>query len=214
MPERRRPVANLLGLAVLGLLLERPMHPYEMATTLRDRDKDTSFNVKRASLYDVVEALHRAGWIEAQGTERAGRRPERTVYAQTELGHTEFVAWLDELLRVPVKEFPSFLGAVSYLGALGPERAAAALEDRVTRLDEEIDRLRQTQDKVLGEQVPRLFVIEIDYVITMAEAERDWAERMVRDIRSGALGWPTLETRNGTALWVTPDQQDTLRPRL
>lgn len=60
MAVRKRPVSNLLGLAVLGLLLEQPMHPYEMAATLRERNKDTSFKVRTGSLYDVVEALVRA----------------------------------------------------------------------------------------------------------------------------------------------------------
>ena len=32
----KRKVSNPLALAVLGLLCERPMHPYEMSTTLRD----------------------------------------------------------------------------------------------------------------------------------------------------------------------------------
>ena len=136
MSARKRPVSNLLGLTVLGLLLEQPMHPYEMATTLRERNKDTSFKVKTGSLYDVVESLERAGWIEEHSTERAGRRPERKVYAHTELGREEFMSWLDELVRAPVKEYPSFLAAVSYLGALGPERAVQALGERITRLGE------------------------------------------------------------------------------
>ena len=72
MAVRRRPVSNLLGLAVLGLLLEQPMHPYEMAATLRERNKDTSFKVKNGSLYDVVESLVRAGWIAEHSVERAG----------------------------------------------------------------------------------------------------------------------------------------------
>ncbi|WP_328406308.1 PadR family transcriptional regulator (plasmid) [Streptomyces sp. NBC_00390] len=191
MAKRRRPVSNLLGLAVLGLLIEQPMHPYEMAVTLRERNKDASFKIRTGSLYDVVEALHRAGWIAAQTTERAGRRPERTVYTQTELGRQEFVLWLEELVCVPVKEYPSFLAAVSYLGALGPERAAQALEQRIIVLDEQIDQIRQAQAEVLDKQVPRLFVLEADYAAAMAEAERDWCRRIVEEMHDGTLSWPS-----------------------
>ncbi|GFH36520.1 PadR family transcriptional regulator [Streptomyces pacificus] len=202
MSTRKRPVSNLLGLAVLGLLLERPMHPYEMATTLRERNKDTSFKVKTGSLYDVVESLVRAGWIAEHSTERAGRRPERRVYAHTELGRKEFMSWLDELVRTPAREYPRFLAAVSYLGALGPERAVRALRERTARLNEEIDQARQTQAEVLRHQTPRLFVIELEYALTMAEAERDWAGRIADEIQDGTLAWPELTTRQGRQVWT------------
>ncbi|MET9803545.1 PadR family transcriptional regulator [Streptomyces sp. NPDC006368] len=208
MAVRKRPVSNLLGLAVLGLLLEQPMHPYEMAATLRERNKDTSFKVKTGSLYDVVESLARAGWIAEHSTERAGRRPERTVYAHTELGHQEFMSWLDELVRTPVKEYPSFLAAVSYLGALGPERAVQALQERITRLDDQIDQARQARAAVLDQQTPRLFVIELEYALTMAEAERDWARRIVGEIHDGTLSWPELTTRDGREVWTDQDEME------
>ena len=98
----RRKIANTLALAVLGLLQERPMHPYEMASTLRERHKDSSFKINSGSLYDTVEALAREGWIEPVETDRDGRRPERTVYAFTALGQREFLAWIDELIATPV----------------------------------------------------------------------------------------------------------------
>jgi DNA-binding PadR family transcriptional regulator len=201
-------VSNLLGLAVLGLLLEKPMHPYEMAATLRERNKDTSFKVKNGSLYDVVESLVRAGWIAEHSTERAGRRPERTVYAHTELGRKEFMSWLDELVRTPVKEYPSFLAAVSYLGALGPERAALALRERIAHLDEEIAEGRRAQTEALGLQTPRLFVIELEYALTMAEAERNWALQIAGEIQDGRLNWPELTTREGRQVWSDQDESE------
>ncbi|MEV5935211.1 PadR family transcriptional regulator [Streptomyces sp. NPDC052079] len=208
MAVRKRPVSNLLGLAVLGLLLEQPMHPYEMAATLRERNKDTSFKVRTGSLYDVVDALVRAGWIAEHSTERAGRRPERTVYAHTDLGRKEFMSWLDELVRTPVKEYPSFLAAVSYLGALGPERAVQALRERIARLDEQIEEARQARTAVLDQHTPRLFVIELEYALTMAEAERDWARRIVAEVDDGTLTWPELTTKEGREVWTDQDETE------
>lgn len=205
MPTPRRPVSNLLGIAVLGLLLEQPMHPYEMAATLRERNKDTSFKVKTGSLYDVVESLAKAGWIAEHSTERAGRRPERTVYAHTELGRKEFMSWLDELVRTPLKEYPRFLAAVSYLGVLGPDRAVLALQERIARLDEQIDDFRKGQSDVLAQQTPRLFVIELEYALTMAESERDWARGIVGEIQDGTLTWPELTTKEGRQVWTDQD---------
>ncbi|MBV8090642.1 MAG: hypothetical protein JO139_13925, partial [Alphaproteobacteria bacterium] len=41
--------ANPLALAVLALLFERPMHPYEMAATLKQRNKDESIKIRYGS---------------------------------------------------------------------------------------------------------------------------------------------------------------------
>src|SRR5258707_7653142 len=104
----RRKVNNPLALAVLASLFERPMHPYEMASTMRERGKDQSIKLNYGSLYTVVEALQQHGLIVAQETERAGRRPERTIYRLTDAGRMELIDWVSELLSTPAKEFTRF----------------------------------------------------------------------------------------------------------
>ncbi|MFJ9784987.1 PadR family transcriptional regulator [Amycolatopsis sp. NPDC101161] len=188
MPPRK--IRNTLALALLGLLLERPMHPYEMASTLRERYKDSSFKINPGSLYDTVESLAKHRWIEPVETVREGNRPERTVYAHTELGRQEFVAWLDELVREPVTEYPKFVAAVSYLGALGPERAADALEERARHLAARIDGANTALDETVGKGAPRLFMIEVEFVRHAWQAELDWARATAAEIRSGSLPWP------------------------
>ena len=72
--------ANPLALAVLACLNERPMHPYEVAQTLRSRAKHESIRLNYGSLYGVVEQLEKRGFIAGAETVREGRRPERTIY--------------------------------------------------------------------------------------------------------------------------------------
>src|SRR5699024_10625982 len=52
--SRRRP-NNPLALAVLTMLYEHPMHPYEMSRTLRERGKEASIRLNHGSLYSVVD---------------------------------------------------------------------------------------------------------------------------------------------------------------
>jgi DNA-binding PadR family transcriptional regulator len=85
----KRPVANPLALAVLSCLWERPMYPYEMTTSLRERGKEDSIRLNFGSLYAVIKSLEKHGLIEATHTEREGNRPERIVYDITEAGRTE-----------------------------------------------------------------------------------------------------------------------------
>ncbi|MGR6920157.1 PadR family transcriptional regulator [[Actinomadura] parvosata] len=184
-------MSNALGLAVLGLLIETPLHPHAMAATLRERGLDRVFKVTTGSLYDVVRALERAGWIEARETIKVGARPERTVYQHTALGRAEFARWVEELIRVPSAEYPKFLSAVSYLGALGPDGATAALRDRAARVRAALEEHRREHGELLASgKVPRLFVVEVEYAIRMQEAELGWIEEIVTDIETGQLPWP------------------------
>jgi DNA-binding PadR family transcriptional regulator len=82
----KRKLSNPLALAVLVHVAEQPRHPYEIAQVLRERGKDGSIKINYGSLYTVVQSLERHGFIEAAGTERDGRRPERTVYGITATG--------------------------------------------------------------------------------------------------------------------------------
>ena len=124
MPRPAR--SNPLALAVLVTLYERPMHPYEVAQTLRQRAKQESVRLNYGSLYAVVEGLERRGLIKARETVREGKRPERTVYEITDEGSREMVDWMTELIGVPAKEYPAFMAGLSFLGALDARRGTAA----------------------------------------------------------------------------------------
>jgi DNA-binding PadR family transcriptional regulator len=182
----RDALANPVALAALGALLERPMHPYQLARVLAGR----GVPVNRGSLYDTVDAMTRAGWVEPRPAERAGTRPQRTPYALTEAGRAELARRLDHQVRVPRREFPEFFGAVSHIGVLGKEAAAGALRDRAGQLATLIADDQRRLDEALAAAAPRLFVIEADYALAMLRAERDWVLALADDITSGRLAWP------------------------
>ncbi len=206
-----RKISNTLALAVLGLLQERSMHPYEMAATLRERHKDSSFKVNSGTLYDTVEALVRHGWIDSVETAREGRRPERTVYAPTELGQGEFIRWIDELIRTPITEYPKFMAAVSYLGALGPDGAADALTERAGHLDKRIEQTKAVLADTVGSgAVPRLFMIEVECALHAWEAELIWTRKTITEIRENTLFWPQVERTEQGWTWSAPHGQQGL----
>jgi DNA-binding PadR family transcriptional regulator len=184
---RKRKVANPLALAVLALLSERPMHPYEMSTTLRERAKEESIKLNYGSLYSVVESLRRHELIDVQETVREGRRPERTVYAITDLGRRELVDWMAELLSIPVKEFTQFEAALSLMPVIGPDDVRRLLETRLTRLDAEIAAMGGIMDEMVKRGMPYLFAVESDYVRALRRAEREFVAGLIDKIASGEL---------------------------
>ncbi|MGV9565649.1 PadR family transcriptional regulator [Streptomyces sp. NPDC003480] len=186
MATKRRKLGNPLALAVMVLLTERPMHPYEIAQTLRRRGKDTSLKINYGSLYTVVQNLEKHGFVEVAEVQRQGNRPERTLYGITDAGREEAAEWLSDLLAVPVAEFPIFGAALSLMGALHPEEVARLLAERLGSLEVRAASLRGVLDK-LHETLPRLFLIESEYELHMVEAEAAWVRGILAELRAGTF---------------------------
>jgi DNA-binding PadR family transcriptional regulator len=197
MPTFAHP-SNPLALAVLALLFERPMHPYEMAATLKQRHKGESIKIRYGSLYTVIELLAKRGWIAAKETSREGKRPERTVYVLTPSGCDELRAWMQDLLRDPVREYPQFAAGLSLLPVLPPEEAVALLRHRALRLSAEATRIEthlaelpqqdipaapaELPPQLVGKKFPPLFVVEAEYALALIKAELAFVNELVRRI--------------------------------
>jgi DNA-binding PadR family transcriptional regulator len=189
----RRKVSNPLAFAVLGSLGERPMHPYEISTMLKARGKDGSIKLNYGSLYSVVTALEKNGFIEAVETVRDGNRPERTVYAITPAGRDEFDDWLAELLGRPEKDFSQLEAGLAYLPAFAPDRVADLLEQRAGVLEQEIAKLEGMHDVMRSKKLPEIFWIESEFRVELLRTEITFARRLAERIRADDL--------EGTAFW-------------
>jgi DNA-binding PadR family transcriptional regulator len=183
----KRKVSNPLALAVMALLFERPMHPYEMVSTMRERNKDEAIRLRYSSLYSVVGAMEREGLVVELETRRDGKRPERTVYGITEAGRAEFLAWLRELLREPMKEYTRFTAGLSFVAALPPREAVALLDQRAGLLQEEVECMRSRMDGAMGQGLARLFLVEDEYELVLREAELSWVRGLVREMEDGTF---------------------------
>ncbi|MDM7830206.1 PadR family transcriptional regulator [Cellulomonas edaphi] len=207
---------NPLALAVLALLWERPMHPYEMSMTLRERRKDESVRLNFGSLYSVVDSLVKHGLVEAASTEREGNRPQRTVYRITDAGAAEAVDWMTDLVQTPVKEFPQFEAALSFLPLLPPDDVARLLRLRAANLDRAITVLATTVDGARAQGLPDVFALEADYELAVLRAELGFVNGLAASIADGSLGgvelWRTLHAQSPGGR-IDPDQlADALAP--
>jgi DNA-binding PadR family transcriptional regulator len=183
----RRRVSNPLALAVLSCLNERPMHPYEISTTLRSRGKEQSIKLNYGSLYAVVESLQKHGLVVARETTREGRRPERTVYEITEAGVTEFEDWLAELLSTPVRDFTSLEAGLSLMPGLPPDEVARLLGDRAVSLRGELRALDAMLAEAEAMGLPELFVVESTFRRRMLQTELDYVCELAEGIRTSAF---------------------------
>ena len=189
---KQRKVGNLLALAVLATVTQRPMHPYEIASLLRARGKEDDMQIKWGSLYTVVRNLTKHGLLEVVESQREGARPERTVYRITDAGREELVDWTRELVALQQPEHPRFKAGLSVLAVLPPDEAASALRERLEALQRAIANQRTSLAQHAAE-VPRLFLVEEEYELALREAEAAWVRALLDELDSGTFpglaGW-------------------------
>ncbi len=183
---KRRKLGNPLALAVMALLGERPMHPYEIAQVLRQRGKEHSIKINYGSLYTVVQNLEKHGFVEVTGVQRQGNRPERTLYGLTDEGRIELHDWLADLVSVPQREYPAFEAALSLLLVLPYDEAVALLAQRQRELETRSAGVRGALRR-LSAELPRIFLIETEYQAHMMEAEAEWIRGFLQELDEGTM---------------------------
>lgn len=198
---------STIALAVLAFLYEAPMHPYRMQQLIKERGKDEVINMRqRASLYQTIKYLLRAQLIKIRETEREQKRPERTIYALTEEGRKTMVSWLRAMLATPTSEFPEFPAALAYLPLLSPTDALSQLETRAAALAAEFTRI-ETQLHNAAQSVPRLFLIEMEYLRTTLATESAWVQSLIEELQTGRITWSEEWNTEIAAQLTTPDEE-------
>jgi len=178
--------------AVLALLAEEPMHAYRMQQLIKQRGIDLVVNVRnRSGLYTALERLCREELIRVQAVERDLRHPERTVYAITAAGREHLLAGLRDGLASPAADFPLFPAIVSFMHLLEPADAREHLTRRAAVLQARLDQTDAVIANSRNALVPRVHLLEHEYLHCAAVAELSWVLQAITDLDSGALWWET-----------------------
>ncbi|MGY2745406.1 PadR family transcriptional regulator [Arthrobacter sp. UYCu723] len=178
-----------LGVAALSLLVEEPMHPYEMYQLLMARHEDRLVKVRPGTLYHAVGRLEEQGLVEATGTDREGNRPERTTYEISEAGREALIQRLQDMLAKPVNEYPSFPLAISEAYNLPAGVVVELLGLRLADLQGQLNFLVAAEERVQAKGVERKYWIDLAYQQTMLRAEIGWIRNLQDQLGGGQLHW-------------------------
>jgi DNA-binding PadR family transcriptional regulator len=189
-----------LALTVLAMLNYEPLHPYGIQRLLKQWGKDQVVNVgQRAGLYRTIERLLAAELIEVRETGRDQQYPERTVYQATETGRVTAHRWLAEMVAEPKQEFPQFPAALSNLLMLLPDEAQQVLEQRADALEAALAELRSSLDEEAAGGLPRVTMLESEYLVAVTQAELAWVRSVIEDLRARRLSWNASSLRAAAA---------------
>lgn len=169
-------------LFILGALARGgPMHGHQIRRDAQTDRTELWTDIKVGSLYAALNRMAAEGVIEMVRTERAGNLPSRTVYAITEEGRKELSALRAAILRdTRLRPDPVDL-ALQYSQDMPEEELLAAVADRRTALDAELQSWRHLQEAA----APYLTGVEplgFQHQLIRLEAELAWHDLVLQEL--------------------------------
>jgi DNA-binding PadR family transcriptional regulator len=197
-PSRDRS-GDVTRIALLGALSRRPMHGYDVKTTLAAWSMDWWADIQSGSIYAGLKKLEQDGLIEIVETSRNGNRPERRVFQITELGKREFVRMLREAwLSITRFSRPIDL-AVSFYDVLGRGEIVELLEQRIVHLTGMAQLFDPAHIGTMASDAQEAVVIDLrDHELRLINAEIEWTKQLLERISSDVYP-KTYGTRRGGA---------------
>ena len=165
---------------MLGLLLGRPMHGYEMARYFDRDDLSEVCPIEQSMLYTYLRNVEERGlvcWSEV----RVGLRPPRKLFELTEAGRATIEAWLDEPVQRLREVRLDFLLKLYFLHGLDRVREKALLGRQIAVCDAYHERLLAHEAEGLG------------FARLVAASKRSGAESTLRWLREYAWQLETEE---------------------
>ncbi|TDV43616.1 PadR family transcriptional regulator [Actinophytocola oryzae] len=156
-------------LTLLGLLVEKPRHGYELEEVITARGMRDWTEIGFSSIYYLLTKLRAKGLIAETGEPARGKA--RKVYAPTPEGFRACAAGAEETIATLTPVFPPVLVGL----ANQPTIPAARLHDALARRAEALaDKITEVRAAAARERVPPFVRAIFDYSLTQLEAEQRW----------------------------------------
>jgi DNA-binding PadR family transcriptional regulator len=171
-------------LTLLGLLVERPRHGYELEAVITERGMREWTEIGFSSIYYLLTKLRERGLITHSGGSRSASPKARKVYAATAEGRRAHAVGAEEAIAHLQPVFPRVLVGLANQPAIDHDRLLAALDQRSAALTERIEHVRRAA--VADQHAPDFVRAIFDYALSQLSAEQAWLARY-RASLDGAL---------------------------
>ena len=171
-----------IDLLVLGLLLDRPMHGYELYQQIQAEDIDAWFNISMAGVYYSLGKLRDQGLV-AESRQREGRSARKSTYHLTEEGRVAFFAAMEMQAASQDRTSLDYDLVVYLLNRLPVQRAIALLQQRQAFLAGEAQRLQTALDAEQEQGSSPLKLAILEHHCRFLQMEQGWLDDVIRDVR-------------------------------
>ena len=167
-----------LETALMGLLCEKAMHPYEIEKTIEARGMRDWTEISMSSVYKLLRSLEKDGLARSSMRISTGHRAQK-VYEVTPAGREAMRAKVKQLISAWSKPIWPVDLALSNLDLLSAEEASEALGAYIQDLDKMIKCYGELK-AYLAEHCPLKNQQMAERPLRLMEAEKDWANEFRR----------------------------------
>jgi DNA-binding PadR family transcriptional regulator len=159
-------------LTLLGLLVEKPRHGYELDEVISTRGMREWTEIGFSSIYYLLGRLRDRGLITEIDTPRPARGKARRVYGPTAEGRLACARSAEAAVAELRPVFPPILVGLANQPVIAPERLRAALDRRAAALTEKIAAISAARDA--QPEMPGFVRAIFDYALGQLTAEQQW----------------------------------------
>jgi DNA-binding PadR family transcriptional regulator len=192
-------MATKIDLLLLGLLMDKPMHGYEVSQTIKAEGIDNWFNVSTAAIYYSLNKLRNQGLVAETKYQETGA-PVRSVFRLTQAGREAFFEAMSENLGSNERTFFDYDLGIFMLNKLPRQRALTLMERRLESLQEwaawSESALLTAQQR--GDSPLRLAILE--HATSWARMEAEWLMGIMQRISGQDEADAGLPSGRGLAL--------------
>lgn len=164
------PELTAAELTLLGLLVERPRHGYELEEVITARGMREWTEIGFSSIYYLLGKLRDRGLVVEVDPPARGKA--RKVFGSTPEGRRVCARAAEEAVAELRPVFPRVLVGLANQPVIPPERLRAALDRRAAAVAGKIAELRAAV--ATQPHAPRFARAIFDYSLAQLEAERRW----------------------------------------
>jgi len=172
-------------LLVLGLLMDRPMHGYEISQYVKAEGVTIWFNISTAAIYYSLNKLRRRGLVSETRTRGGGA--EKSVYYLSDKGRREFFAGMEMVLASEEPIYFEYDLGIFLLNKVPQERALVLLKERLDFLQRRCDALDEALELKRDAGEP-LRVAILEHAAACARMEAGWLASIILQLSGDGEG--------------------------
>ncbi len=172
-------------LAILGLLLNKPIHGYELKRIIEENMGDWT-NIAFGSIYFALNKLNEEGLVEQISQEKVGNRPSRSIYKVTEKGKNEFLTLLREIWQKYEREFYSLDIALAFSNYISVREIKGYIQNRIDKIEDILKYIENhKQEQLVKKEVPKMAKAVFSHSEHHLKAELDWLKEVLDNLMKG-----------------------------
>jgi DNA-binding PadR family transcriptional regulator len=176
------PAATRTDLLLLGLLLDRPMHGYDLYQMIKHEGIDEWFSISAAGVYYSLRKLRDQGLV-VESRQRRGGSASKSIYRLTGDGRAAFVGAMEVELSSQEESCLDYDLPIYLLNKLPVERALQPLQRREAWLAEKVERARAAVAAQEARGSSSLKLAILDHRRRFLEMEKAWLAEVAATIR-------------------------------